>query len=108
MALGVGVDWGEGMLTLNNGDRYKFTLEGLEVGGVGVTQVQAQGEVYNLGQISDFAGIYVAAKANMSVVRGPGVRVMENAHGVVIYLSSKQEGVKLTLAAEGIRINLLQ
>ena len=48
IALGVRVDWGEGTLTLKNGEQYRFTLQGLEVGGVGLSQVCAEGEVYNL------------------------------------------------------------
>jgi hypothetical protein len=108
IALRVGVEWGEGTLTLDNGMQYKFTLQGLEVGGVGVAQVRAEGDVYNLDNVSEFPGIYVAAEANVTVMRGPGARTMRNEHGVVIHLASVQEGAKLTLAAEGVRISLKQ
>jgi hypothetical protein len=108
IALGVGVEWGEGTLTLDNGTQYKFTLQGLEVGGVGVAQVRATGDVYNLDSVSEFPGIYVAAEANVTVLRGPGARTMRNEPGVVIHLASVQEGTKLTLAAEGVRIRLKQ
>lgn len=108
IALGVGVDWGEGLLTLKNGDTYPFSLQGLEVGGVGVSEVRAEGEVYNLERVSDFEGLYVAAKANIAIVRGPGARTMRNENGVVVNIHSVQEGAKLTLAAEGVRINLLR
>ena len=108
IALGVGVDWGEGLLTLRNGDMYRFSLQGLEVGGVGVSEVRAEGEVYNLERVSDFEGLYVAAKANIAVVRGPGARTMRNENGVVVHIDSMQKGAKLTLAAEGVRINLLR
>ena len=108
IALGVGVDWGEGLLTLRNGDMYRFSLQGLEVGGVGVSEVRAEGEVYNLERVSDVEGLYVAAKANIAVIRGPGARTMRNENGVVLPIDSVQKGVKLTLAAEGVRINLLR
>jgi hypothetical protein len=108
ISLGVGVDWGAGLLTLRNGDTYQFSLQGLEVGAVGVSEVRAEGEVYNLEKVSDFEGLYVAAKANIAVVRGPGARTMRNENGVVVHIDSVQKGAKLILAAEGVRINLLQ
>jgi len=48
VAVGVGAEWGNGTLTLNNGKRYQFTVQGLEVGGVGFSEARATGEVYNL------------------------------------------------------------
>jgi len=106
VAVGVGVQWGNGTLTLNNGKHYQFTLQGLEVGGIGVAEVNAAGEVYNLQNLSDFNGVYVAAEANVTVGSGPGAQTMHNEHGVVINLSSVQKGVKLTLAGAGVRIAL--
>src|SRR5262245_38395403 len=106
VAAGVGVQWGDGTLTLNDGKQYKFTVQGLEVGGVGFSEARAQGEVYNLNNLSDFSGVYVAAEANAAIGSGPGARTMRNQHGVVINLSSAQQGVKLTLAGEGVRIAL--
>ena len=35
VAAGVGAQWGNGTLTLNNGKQYQFAVTGLEVGGVG-------------------------------------------------------------------------
>ena len=106
VAAGVGAQWGDGTLTLNNGKQYQFTVKGLEVGGVGFADVHAEGEIYNLDNLSDFNGVYVAAEANASIGNGAGTRTMRNPHGVVITLSSAQQGVKLTLAGEGLRIAL--
>ena len=52
MAAGVGAQWGDGTLTLNNGKTYRFTVQGLEVGGVGFADLHAQGTVYNLRRVS--------------------------------------------------------
>lgn len=108
VAAGVGWQWGEGTLTLNNGKKYRFTIQGLEVLGVGYSEVRADGTVYNLNpsRVSDFDGLYAAAEASGAVGKGQGVRTMRNEHGVVINLSSRQKGVKLTLAGEGLRIAL--
>jgi len=106
VAAGVGAQWGRGTLTLNNGKHYEFTVQGLEVGGVGFADARAEGQVYNLRDLSDFNGVYVAAEGNASIGNGPGARTMRNEHGVVVNLSSAQKGVKLTLAGEGVRIAL--
>jgi hypothetical protein len=106
VAVGVGAQWGDGTLTLSNGKQYKFTVRGLEAGGIGFSDMRAQGEVYNLHNLADFNGVYVAAEANVSIGSGGGARTMRNQHGVVINLSSAQQGVKLTLAGEGVRLAL--
>ena len=105
VAVGLGVNWGTGMLT-TRGQRYAFALQGLEVGGVGVAKVQATGQVYHLRQVADFAGTYVAVGADAAVVQGAGLLTMRNQQGVVINLQSRQQGVKLTAGGEGIRITL--
>jgi hypothetical protein len=105
VAVGLGVNWGTGILT-TRGQRYPFALQGLEVGGVGVAKVQATGQVYHLRQVADFAGTYVAVGADAAVVQGAGLLTMRNQQGVVINLQSRQQGVKLTAGGEGIRITL--
>jgi hypothetical protein len=106
VAVGVGAQWGNGTLTLNNGTQHQFTVQGLEIGGIGVAEVRAEGEVYNLQNLADFNGVYAAAEANVTVGSGPGAQTLRNEHGVVINLSSIQKGVKLTLAGEGVRLAL--
>jgi len=105
IAVGIGVNWGNGTLT-TRGKRYTFSVQGLEVGGVGVSKVEAVGEVYHLQHVADFAGTYVAAGADAAVGGGAGVLTMRNQHGVVINLHSVQQGVKLTAGVEGITITL--
>ena len=48
----------------------------------------------------------MAADANVAVGSEPGTQTMRNEHGVVINLSSEQQGIKLTLGGQGIRITL--
>lgn len=105
IAVGLGAKWGDGMLT-TKGKRYRFAVQGLEVGAVGVSKVQATGKVYHLGKIADFAGTYVAAEGGATVGAGAGVLTMRNQHGVVIDLQSVQQGVKLTAGVGGITITL--
>ena len=106
VAAGVGAQWGDGTLTLNNGQQYQFTVKGLEVGGVGFVDIHAEGTVYNLYDLADFNGVYVAAETNASVGSGPGMQTMRNSRGVIINLSSAQQGVKMTFAGQGVRLAL--
>ncbi len=106
VAAGVGAQWGDGTLRLNNGKTYRFSIQGLEVGGIGFAELHAQGKVYNLRKVSDLDGLYVAGEANVAVGSGPGIQTMRNEHGVVINLSSQQKGIKLTLGGQGVRIAL--
>ena len=103
IAVGIGVNWGTGILT-THGQRYPFAVQGLEVGGVGMSKVQAIGQVYHLRKVADFAGTYVAVGADAAVGGGAGIMTMRNQHGVVINLQSTQQGLKLTAGVEGITI----
>ena len=105
VALGIGVTWGDGILTYD-GKEYHFSVSGLSVVDLGVASVTATGEVYNLTKLEDFEGNYVAGEAGAVVGGGGSVVHMENQSGVVIKLDSTQTGAKLTLAAEGVNIEL--
>jgi hypothetical protein len=105
IAVGIGANWGEGTLT-TQGKHYRFTVQGLEVGAVGVSKVQATGKVYHLGKVADFEGTYAAAEGGATVGAGAGVLTMRNQHGVVIDLQSAQHGVKLTAGVGGITMAL--
>ena len=105
IALGIGVTWGDGQLTFQ-GNTYKFNVSGLSVVDLGMSTITAIGGVYNLTDVADFAGNYVAGQAGVSVGGGYSTLVMENQNGVVIKLSARETGAKLTLAAEGMQIDL--
>jgi hypothetical protein len=105
VAAGIGAQWGEGRLTYD-GKTYPFSLRGLEVVGLGYAEVTAEGQVYNLTKLSDFEGVYAAAEAGVAAGSGPATITMQNPNGVVIRLHAAQEGVKLTLAAQGVEIEL--
>ena len=105
VAVGVGVQWGEGTLTYK-GKKHPFSLQGLDVVGVGYAEVTAQGTVANLTKLSDFEGVYAAAEAGVAAGSGPATITMKNPNGVTITLSALQKGVQLKLAAGGLNIDL--
>ena len=90
----------------DNGPSYISYCKLDEVGGVGLSELHAQGTVYNLRRVSDLDGLYVAADANVAIGSGPGAQTMRNEHGMIIHLGSEQPGVKLTLGGQGVRITL--
>ena len=59
VALGIGVSWGDGKLTVQ-GKEHVFKVEGLSVVDLGVSKITATGEVFNLKKVADFSGNYVA------------------------------------------------
>jgi len=105
VALGVGVTWGDGELTYD-GQVYHFSVSGLSVVDLGIASVSAAGEVYNLNRLEDFAGTYVAGEAGAALGGGASITRMKNQNGVVIQLDSTQSGAKLTLAAEGVKVEM--
>ena len=105
VALGVGVSWGDGALTYA-GKTHHFSIKGLSVIDLGVSKVSARGKVYNLKSIDQFVGRYAAAQAGAAVGGGMSALVLRNQNGVVLELTSTQTGVKLTLAGEGLDVQL--
>jgi len=105
VAAGVGVQWGAGVLTYQ-GKTYPFSVQGLEVLGIGYSEITAEGTVYNLTRLEDFAGVYASVEASATAGSGASTVTMKNPNGVVLTLRTLQEGAKLTLAAGGVNIDL--
>ncbi len=105
VAVGVGVTWGDGTLTFG-GKTYPFSVDGLGVADLGVSDITTSGEVFNLKNAADFSGNYVAGEAGIAVVSGPTDTVMKNENGVVIRLHGTQKGARLTLAGQGVKLKL--
>ncbi len=105
VAAGIGYTWGHGDLEYHNGT-HRFTIKGVSVVDVGANEFTATGHVYNLKQLSDFAGNYVAAGAGLAVAGGATATYLKNEHGVVIKLLATDVGLKFDLAAEGVHVAL--
>ena len=105
VAVGVGVTWGDGQL-MYQGQTHRFSVDGLSVADLGVASVTSSGEVFGLNKLSDFSGNYAAGEAGIAVGGGPSDVVLKNQNGVVIRLHGTQQGARLTLAAQGVKIQL--
>jgi hypothetical protein len=106
VALGIGAEWGKGTLTLYDGTSHEFKVSGLSLADVGAAEVEATGEVYHLVEARDLEGSFIAGEAGGALVGGGAAVAAKNEHGVVIKLKSRQQGVRLTLAGEALKIKL--
>jgi hypothetical protein len=107
-ALGIGVNWGSGTLTYK-GKNYPVKVKGLSVGRVGATSSSAYGEVFNLKHLQDFNGHYdVGGAGTRGVTLGAGKTgtIMSNQAGVVVRISSTQQGVAVNATGGGVDLQL--
>ena len=105
IALGAGYSWGGGIVTFR-GKAYPCRIDGLAVGGAGISSTDAIGNVYHLTHIEDFSGDYLAVSAGALLAGGGDVATMRNQHGVVIDLTDSSQGAKIMLAVQGVKITL--
>jgi hypothetical protein len=98
---------GTGILTFKNKD-YPFKLSGMSLGAnVGISKISATGEVYDLTDVSKFAGTYSKIESGISIGLGTSGSVLKNENGVMMNLTSTAEGIQVNLSAGGIKVEFL-
>jgi len=102
-----GGSWGSGTLHYR-GISYPFKVKGLSVGGIGIKEVDAVGEVYFLKNINDFEGKYAYRSAGATAYKGSTRSTYDNNKGVVFTLNAKTTGLALSIGLGGIDIQLIQ
>jgi hypothetical protein len=105
VAVGIGYTWGSGTLLFKK-KSYPFTVEGLSVIDIGIAKIDGTGDVYNLKEVKDFPGTYVAAGVGATIAGGGTIAAMENEKGVIIHFRSTTAGLRLNVSASGIVIRL--
>ena len=105
VAAGIGFSWGHGELSYG-GQSHAFKISGVSLVDVGAASVSASGHVYNLKNLADFDGNYVAMAAGMTVAGGGSAAYLKNEHGVIIKLHSTDVGLRFNLSADGVRVKL--
>ena len=108
VAVGIGVEWGTGTLTMNDGSTHKYKVNGLSVIDVGVSSAAFSGEVYHLVEAKDLEGVFIAGQAGATLGAGGSAVAMKNGKGVVMRVTSKQKGLRATLAPEGLKIKMAE
>ena len=105
VAAGIGFSWGGGTLTYQ-GKTYPVSIDGLTVGSLGIAEAKATGKVFGLKNLSDFDGVYTAAKLGATVGGGGDLTTMKNGRGVTIELNATTEGVKFTAGPGGVKLKI--
>jgi len=89
------------------GKSYKFKTDGLKLGGFGVNHVKLTGDVYDLKNAADFAGVYGVAEAGVTLGNASkGDFVMKNDKGVILHLKAAAQGIALDLSVEGLKVTM--
>jgi hypothetical protein len=89
------------------GRSYPFDVGGIGIGGIGASTISAQGEVYHLSRVADFAGAY--AQGRYGAVFGDisgGDLWLQNEKGVVLHLKAKRTGLMLSLGGDAVVISM--
>ena len=106
LALIVGGSFGGGVLTYK-GKTYPFKVSGFSLGAnIGASKLAAAGEVYDLADVSKFAGTFTKLESSITLGGGVGGTVLKNENGVIMRLKSTSEGLQLNLSASGVTVKL--
>jgi hypothetical protein len=108
VALGVGASWGEGTLNYQ-GRNYPFSVSGLSLVDVGISNFTGAGKVYDLRSPSDLAGTYGATQATFAIAGGATAMSMKNEKGVTIVIlknEGQESGTQLSLGPGGMKITM--
>ena len=108
VAQGVGLSWGEGVLTYKGRD-YPFTFMASGLFRDIDTKIAAaelSGRVFELKRLEDFSGNYQRLESETAAGGTAAGAAMKNQKGVVVNLVSTVEGRKFVLAREGMDIEL--
>lgn len=92
-----------------NGQSYPFSVGGLGVGGVGLSTIDARGEVYGLKAVDAFPGTYAEARYGFALgTASTGDLWLQNENNVIIHLKAKREGLMLSLGGSAVAISMTQ
>jgi hypothetical protein len=108
VALGVGASWGDGVLTFQ-GRSYPFSISGLSLGDVGISDFTGAGKVYDLRSPGDLAGTYGAVQSTFAIAGGNTAMSMKNQNGVTIVVlqnEGQESGTQLSLGPGGMKIQM--
>jgi hypothetical protein len=91
------------------GHTYSFTVGGLGIGGIGISKIEAKGEVYGLERIGDFPGAYIQGRYGLAVgTTSAGDLWLKNGNGVIMRLVAKRQGLMLSLGGDAVVIQMNQ
>ena len=99
---------GAGSLSFR-GVQYAFDVGGVGVGGIGLSTIEAHGEVYNLRDLAQFPGTYGQARYGFAIGTSSGGDLwLQNEAGVIMHLQAKRTGLMLSLGGDAVVISMRQ
>ena len=103
VVVGIGVSWGNGVLTFQDED-HSFKVSGLSLVGIGGSSISAKGTVFNLEKIEDFPGTWVevSGDAVLGLASAGGLTMRKG--DVYMTLSGTQKGAKISAGGGGLTI----
>ena len=102
----VGGSFGSGVLNFH-GQMYGLSVGGLSYGlTFGGSQTYLSGRVSNIFHPRDIEGVYGAAGAGATIIRGPQAIVLANQKGAVLEVSGRQTGLMVNLDLSGMALSL--
>jgi hypothetical protein len=76
------------------GRTFPFTVGGLGAGGIGISKIEAKGEVYGLERLRDFPGAYIPGSLWLALgTTSTGDLWLKNGNGVIMRLVAKRQGL---------------
>lgn len=98
---------GVGILTFN-GKQYPFTFNGLLEAREGDIRpnMNATGEVYDLTEVSQFAGVYTKLESSIALAGVKDGLRLKNENGVILVLRPSREVLSLDIANSGLTIKM--
>jgi hypothetical protein len=102
----VGLGWGSGTVKYK-GKEYAVKARGFQLGSVGVSASNMTGYIYNLNKIEDVEGSYTTVGIGAAVGTGASSVRTKNDKGVVMDVWSTDKGVKVTIGASGVTLDLV-
>ncbi len=92
-----------------HGHTYPVTVAGLGVGGIGVSRIEAHGDVYRLPDVAAFHGAYAQGRYGYAFGHTSGGDLwLQNRDGVVMHLIAKRQGLMLSLGGDAVVITMSQ
>ena len=89
------------------GVQYPFTVGGVGIGGIGLSTVDASGDVYNLTNVSQFPGTYGQARYGFAVgTESGGDLWLQNEQGVILHLKARRTGLILSLGGDAVVLSM--
>jgi hypothetical protein len=105
----IGSGSGGGGVLFFRGVQYPFDVGGVGVGGLGVSTIEATGEVYNLRDLGPFPGTYGQARYGFALgTASAGDIWLQNETGVILHLQANRTGLMLSLGGDAVVISMRQ